>query len=84
MVLILISFITITVHIKTSFSAETIQVLLKTRVQVLMDKFDVKCSADELAQGTKVYHDAVLLNMNEENESIDQQLPAEQSKYILN
>lgn len=44
---------------------ETIQKLLKSRVASLMKEF-VDKSEEEIAEGTKVYHDAVLYEMNKD------------------
>lgn len=70
-------------HIKVIlFAVGIIQQLLKSRVQQLMEVFDAN-NAEELAIGTKVYHDAVLLDMQDEEADASKLIP-DQSKLLSN
>lgn len=40
-----------------------------------MDVFDAECGAEELAHGTKVYHDAVLQDMQDEEYAASKATP---------
>lgn len=46
-----------------------------------MSAFDAACSAEELAQGAKVYHDAVLLDMQDEENDASKNVPDQSSSF---
>lgn len=53
----------------------TIQLLLKSRVKDLMDAYDETCTCEDEAIGIKVYHDAVLKDMESEEEAAMANVP---------